>query len=257
MTTLLKKPNGVILFEGPSRIDGAPIVVIATGLRNRSTNSKTGEMIQTHIIRADMMPMEAIWTGADESICGDCVHRGDGTGKDRTCYVKVFQGTTVVFKTYMRGGYPHIDDTELGWDVFNGRAVRFGTYGDPFAAPINTWKKLQRRASMTTGYTHQWRKASAAWAKLVMASADTERDARDAWAKGWRTFRVTASVDQSVSGEVLCPASEEAGRKLQCETCGACAGANGRKGSIFIPIHGPNSAAKGQAALDSRLIARG
>ena len=248
----MSKSNGVILYEGPSSLDGQPIVVIATGLVVKSLNSKTGAMIQIHIFRADMTPMEAIWSGADESVCGDCVHRGDGTGKKRTCYVKVFQGTTVVYKAYKRGVYPHVSD----WSIFKDRAIRFGTYGDPFAAPIWIWKKLQRLASMTTGYTHQWKRASAAWSKLMMASADTADDATKAWAKGWRTFRVTNADEQPVSNEVLCPASEEAGRKLQCEQCGACAGANGRRGSIYIPIHGPNSATKGQAELGERLIAR-
>jgi hypothetical protein len=29
----MKKPSGVILYQGPSLLDGAPIVVIATGVR--------------------------------------------------------------------------------------------------------------------------------------------------------------------------------------------------------------------------------
>ena len=37
-----KKPNGVILWEGASLIDGAPIVVIATGTRKASSNVKIG-----------------------------------------------------------------------------------------------------------------------------------------------------------------------------------------------------------------------
>ena len=76
----MKKPSGVILYQGPSLLDGAPIVVIATGLEN-SSNNKTGNMIQTHILCADMLPVAAIQEGKDSSICGDCVHRGDGTGK--------------------------------------------------------------------------------------------------------------------------------------------------------------------------------
>jgi cytochrome c len=87
-----------------------------------------------------------------------------------------------------------------------------------------------------------------------MASADTEADAINAQRVGYRTFRVTTDSEEKIKGEVLCPASEEAGRKLQCEQCKACGGANGRrKGSIYIPIHGPNSATKGQSALLSRI----
>ena len=40
-------PNGRILYEGPSMLDGAPIVVIATGFAERTANAKTGSMIQT------------------------------------------------------------------------------------------------------------------------------------------------------------------------------------------------------------------
>ena len=43
----MAQANGVILYEGPSMLDGAPIVVIATGIRTGSTNVKTGAMIQT------------------------------------------------------------------------------------------------------------------------------------------------------------------------------------------------------------------
>ena len=81
------KATSLILYAGPSMLDGSPIVVIATGIGNKSKNSKTGGMIQTHIIRSDMKPMDAIWSGADASICGDCPHRGDGNGKRRTCPV--------------------------------------------------------------------------------------------------------------------------------------------------------------------------
>ena len=41
-----------------------------------------------------------------------------------------------------------------------------------------------------------------------------------------------------IEHESLCPASAEAGKKLTCEQCLACGGADGRKGSIYIPAHG-------------------
>lgn len=70
---MTKRPAGYVLFEGPSAIDGAPVVVIAIV---KSTNVKTGNMIQTYILRADMSPLEAAGQGLDYSICGDCPHRG-------------------------------------------------------------------------------------------------------------------------------------------------------------------------------------
>jgi hypothetical protein len=43
--------RGVVLYEGPSELDGKPIVVVATF---NSVNDKTGNMVQTWIIRSDM-----------------------------------------------------------------------------------------------------------------------------------------------------------------------------------------------------------
>jgi hypothetical protein len=73
----------------------------------------------------------------------------------------------------------------------------------------------------------------------MMQSADSETDARDAWAAGRRTFRVVQSVTDIVaSKEVLCPASKEAGRRATCATCGLCGGASVAAKSIAIPAHG-------------------
>ena len=46
-----KKPTGYVIYDGPSLADGAPIIVIAT---IKSGNSKTGDMLQTWIIRKDI-----------------------------------------------------------------------------------------------------------------------------------------------------------------------------------------------------------
>src|SRR5271154_1354735 len=105
------KPNGVILYQGPSLIDGAPIVAIA--IAGKSSNRKTGNMVQTYILRSDLEPTAAIKQGLDVSICGDCRHRGDGTGKGRTCYVNVGQGPLGVYRAFKRGRYPKIRDLHL------------------------------------------------------------------------------------------------------------------------------------------------
>ena len=64
--------QGLVLWQGMSRLDGAPIVCVATGLRSSSTNDKTGPMVQTWILREDMAPHVAQRTGQDASVCGDC-----------------------------------------------------------------------------------------------------------------------------------------------------------------------------------------
>ena len=235
----MNKSNGMILWQGASRIDGAPIVAILIGTENDSTNSKTGAMLQTYILRADMEPTEAIKSGNDASICGDCPHRGDGTGKARTCYVNVGQGALAVYRAFQRGKYP-MATAEQSAAAGNARVVRLGTYGDPAAVPVSVWETLTSRAVAHTGYTHAWRGIGAGYAHLLMASADSLSDKVQAMAAGFRTFRVVMRGETArVAGEAVCPASAEAGKKLTCITCKACNGtATARKSSIVIQAHG-------------------
>jgi len=242
----MTKPNGVILYEGPSLLDGAPIVIIATGINQGSTNRKTGAMVQTYILRSNVEPTAAVASGGDKSICGDCRHRGT-RGKGRTCYVNVGQGPLGVYRAYRRGRYPGIRDYVGA--VGGNRIVRLGTYGDPAAVPVYVWRQLLIGAKGHTGYTHQWRNVNGrlpfadlqVLRGLCMASVDNDDEAHEAQALGWRTFRVAMDGDtfKYLSlNEVLCPASEQAGKKLTCSQCLACGGADGRKGSIYIPAHG-------------------
>lgn len=62
------KPKSSVIYQGPSLIDGSPIVCIAI---IGSGNVKTGSMIQTYIIRSDISPMEASKSGLDYAICGN------------------------------------------------------------------------------------------------------------------------------------------------------------------------------------------
>jgi len=210
-----------IIYRGPSLIDGAPIVAIATySARNR----KTGTMLQTYIIREDIDPRDASKTGADISICGTCPHRGTATAdpaakqaKGRTCYVLLGQGPLTVFRSYHRGVYAPINPAAIG----RGRMVRLGTYGDPAAVPGEVWDALLSEAAGWTGYSHQ----SGFRPDMVMQSADTYAQALAFWEAGARTFRViTELAELDPAREVLCPASKEAGRRTTCEACKLCAG---------------------------------
>lgn len=49
--------RGFIFYRGKSPIDNAPIVGIAV---LKSRNEKTGNMVQTFILRSDIHPMDAI-----------------------------------------------------------------------------------------------------------------------------------------------------------------------------------------------------
>ena len=136
-------PNGAVIYRGPSQLDGAPIVAIATGLAKGSTNSKTGGgLIQVWILREDVSPVHAVHSGADSSICGTCPHRGrieNGRNLDRSCYVTVFQAPLNVWKCYKRGLYAPASNLAT---TFEGRGVRLGAYGDPAALPIEIWRAV-------------------------------------------------------------------------------------------------------------------
>ena len=251
----MSKPNGVILYRGPSLIDGSPIVAIAVGLNRKSHNVKTGGMLQTYILRSDVDPIRALKRGLDSGICGDCPHRGVA-GKERTCYVSVGQGPLGVYRAFKRRLYPrikHIPDLSI---IGVSRYVRLGTYGDPAAVPVQIWEALLQGASGHTGYTHQWRSCDRWLKQYCMASVDTVAEANEAHALGWRTFRVNASGITKLPGEAVCPASAEAGHKLQCEECLACCGASsGRRGSIVINLHGGFAVLANREKLNQRLWA--
>ena len=243
MPNRTKKPSGYILYEGPSMIDGAPIFVVAlTGSRN----TKTGSMVQTYIMRSDIDPREASKTGADFSICGTCPHRGKPTSDpdrkqavDRSCYVLLGQGPRMVYQSYKAGQYGHATTHMPMVDLGRDRMVRLGSYGDPAAVPGFIWESLLWEAKGHTGYSHQSETDGADFRHdLTMASADTLADAQAYWAAGIRTFRVLSDVSEVQQSEVLCPASEEAGRRTQCHDCGLCVGTSIQAKSIAIVAHG-------------------
>lgn len=224
----MSKPTGVVLYEGPSRLDGEPIVVIAT---LESRNRKTGSMVQTWILRSDLDPIAASISGRDASVCGGCPHRHSLEG---ACYVRLNQAPLAVYKAYHRGAYARGINLR---PLLQGRAIRFGAYGDPAAAPTSLWRTLRRLATLTTGYTHQLGhpRFDPALLDLCMVSVDTPKQATRAAEMGLRTFRVKTQEAPRLDGEVSCLA--ESGNQ-QCITCGLCSGARGEGPSVVINVHG-------------------
>ena len=234
------KALGYIAYEGPSEIDGRPIVVIVNKLAG-SDNAKTGaDLVQTFILRADVAPTDALKTGDDVSICGQCVHRpilAKHNGQ-APCYVNVGRSVRSVFEAYRRGRYQHATPSQLR-AILKGRKVRLGTYGDPAAAPVAMWQTITADAAGVVGYSHQWQSVHfdhAAWAPLVMASADTIDEAAQANLYGMRVFRVSVGVDKQ-AGEVTCPASVEGGRKATCDQCMLCGGTSKQARDVVIADH--------------------
>jgi hypothetical protein len=242
--------NGAVVYRGASPIDGAPIVMIVTGLTVRSQNRKTGDMAQTWILRADVSPTDALRLALDVSICGTCPLRGmidpvTGKRSARVCYVNVGQAPQSVWGAYARGAYPDMAPESVA-RMLTGRAVRLGAYGDPAMIPLDVLETLVSTARLWTGYTHQWRDIDPAYARLLMASADSVADRREARARGWRSFYVVpAHADGLPRGAMEC-ASTRARNPLPCADCGACAGTRHGtvSGAVDVVIRAHGSGAR-------------
>lgn len=225
--------NGRILWEGPSNYNGEKIVVIATGFDHASSNSKTGNMIQTWILPADQKPNEAHENGAAASICGNCRHAGF---RENTCYVIWYQGPLSVWNCYKRGNYAPIGDD---WHLFNDVSLRIGSAGDGAMVPASVWTEPLLRCRNHTAYTHQWRQPWAQHFKgIAQASCDGFADFLEATANGWKTYLVMPAGQQGPAGTVHCMASHEKGNKTSCEICHLC---DGSSANVVINAHGRKS----------------
>jgi len=254
-----KKPIGIILWQGKSLLDGERIACIATGIFNKTENTKTGDMIQTYIIRRDIHPMLAHRLGEDKSICGDCKHK-----EQSTCYVNLCHGPIGVFHALIDGSYRDYQDDDL--ELFRGRNVRIGSYGDPAAVPYEVWENICSVVSGYTGYSHQWnnKKTDQRLKNICMASVDSivgyNKEYEKAKTMGWRTFRVFAD-DKGVSvydvkqdDEIVCPASKEAGVLTTCEKCNLCCGLNRSNGKNVVINHHADSEVMGSMWRRDRYI---
>lgn len=228
----------MILYEGPSALDGAPIVAVATV---GSRNPKTGDMVQVWIMRSDVAPHVATATGDDASVCGDCPQRHYLGG---SCYVTPFQAPLSVWKRYKAGGY-----ADEAWIKRVARAlvttpIRLGAYGDPCAVPLSVWESLiAQGCGKYSGYTHQWRTCAEGYRGVLMASCDNVREAAEARRLGWRYFLVVTTPVAATwlpSRTVECLSDAQG---TSCEECGICDGTradsrNVLAASVAIQVHG-------------------
>ncbi len=240
----------VVLYRGPSTLNGAPIVALAT---LDSSNRKTGPMIQTWILPEEG-PLDASKAATDDSVCGDCPRRRSIGGD---CYVRLDAAPHSAWKAWVREGRPNIN-----WDAHvvqlqqeaRDHGLRLGAYGDPAAAPLHVWQDFIGAVAPTTvtGYTHQWR-AFPEFRGLVMASCDTLDEAYVAGSLGWRTFTALPAPEPQ-PGMVQCVADSHG---KTCEQCGLCNGARegDRRASVWIAEHGPMSSAKARRVAALRVAA--
>jgi len=204
-----------LLYKGPSELNGDPIVALLTGEATPSANVKTGPMLQTWILHDLFKPTEALSTGLDAAVCGQCPLRNGA------CYVNVGQAPNAIWKAYNNGNYTtgHLQD------VGNNRQIRLGAYGDPAAVPGHIWSELTKTASGWTGYTHQPSHP------LCQVSVESRDQALRAQLAGSKTFRVKLPEDPLLQGEILCPSH----KGLQCADCMLC---DGQTKNIAVNLHG-------------------
>jgi hypothetical protein len=222
-------PNvrGFVMYEGKSELTGEPIAVIATLV---SKNAKTGDMIQTWIIRADMDPLDAVKEKKDAAICGNCVHRRSTGG---ACYVEIGKAPKQVYKAYKAGKYPIFNYDDHA-HYFAGRKIRLGAYGDPAAAPFGVMRSIADLGTGWTGYTHQaGRKGfDPRFMELCQVSADSPKQAEKFQALGAKTFRVAMAGDALADNEIECLSDSKG---LNCLDCMLC---DGTTKNIAITVHG-------------------
>lgn len=216
--------KGVVLFDGPSMLDGEPIIVIATF---DSVNRKTGNVIQTWIIRKDVAPNIAVQTGQDTSICGKCPHRHFSGGG---CYVLPFQAPLNIWKNYHNGKYPKMSPQYI--NRFLNRNLRLGSYGDPAAVPYTVWLAITSVCANHTGFTHQVEHECFDKNILNVCQVSIETQSQYKKYAQYGTFRVKIKDSPLLDGELLC--RNEHG--FRCEQCNLCDGQN--KNKIAIDFHG-------------------
>ena len=192
-------------------------------------------MAQVYILCENINPVEAVQTGKDVTICGNCPHRKQQDGT-RSCYVNVGQGPNSVWKAYKRGVYRELSYLMMS-QILKGKRIRWGAYGDPSVIDPGIVITLNKYAQGHTGYTHQWRNEFAQVFKGVFqASCDGFQDYLEATAHGWKTFTVVHKK-ATIHYAKQCPATVE-NSVAQCATCKLCDGA---RVDVFVHAHGSGS----------------
>lgn len=173
----------------------------------------------------------------DKENCLDCPYSYNaGNGK---CYTH--KGNSRVGLSSMIRRLSKLNITEFNnekWNeflnictAFKTKFIRFGVYGEPIFLTIKQIEDLTHNKKWS-GYTHQWFNKHE-YKKYFMASVHTSDEGTIAENMGWRFFM--AGKEES-KRSVNCPASKEAGKKSNCQTCVLCNGFNSKK-HIWIAQH--------------------
>lgn len=233
-------PTTLVLWAGPSELDGTPIMLVGSRIAEPSQNRKTGDMVQVSIMRQDLAPIDAWRVGGDAAVCPDaCPHRSKARDGRGTCYVNKARLTATHAAAVRelragRVGFPPF--------LFARARVRMGMEGDPAAVPLEVIAPILRASGAWSMYTAAWRTLPDAWRTYAMASCDTPADAAEAMRRGWRPFAASQSVEEDhayeTAGLTLCNA--ERPTPVTCAACLRCngSGKNPSRPGAYLAIHG-------------------
>ena len=213
-----QKTETFCIYDGPSAYTGKRIRAYL-----RPHESKTGPVMGLTVIPAGLGFWQSIRAGSDVDSCGACPHRSKTSGGNGSCYTANGSHVGVSIDRWVADAHdlPVIPLASLR-RLLRRQTLRSAVYGDAGALPEKFVSELVECFSDTLGYTHAWRTRPDLMRSHV-ASVDSEDEAREAWAMGWRTFRVADPGSEVVRGhEFSCPASAERGKRLTCDECMAC-----------------------------------
>ena len=198
-------------------------VVLMTGLWRPSSNTKTGRMAQTWILRKSK-PHNNKPKGAGCSGCPD----------DPFCYVRWEQAPRQVYKSYKAGKYKAFDMESSDVTLLSNTPLRVGAAGEPTEMPAHHWQPLLQIAGKWTGYTHKWKvPANLPYRTFCMASVHSVHEMKRANAMGYRTYRV--GPEPITKDEIMCPHYTH---NVTCDQCKLCMGSAIKAKNIYAPAHG-------------------
>lgn len=211
-------------------VEYSSFYLVFTCIVNPSNNDKTGQMIQTYMIDKERLTEKDVF-GAK---CVECPLA-------EVCYVERDKlSVRAALKRLING-----ENTSYVWATLpevlraiEGREVRFGTYGDPSALPLDDVASIVEAVSKWTGYTHFWREVNSLYSQFFMASVEDLQGELEALSAGWRPFRVLLDSDESpeVSDKAIeCPHYTNG---VQCIDCGLCAGTSINAKPVYVWQHG-------------------
>jgi hypothetical protein len=209
------------------------VVAVVTGTEKPSENAKTGWMAQVWIL-----PQSGLGADEQRTVCLRCPlqpalrdRRPEGVSQ---CYVPKHRAPTQVWRNWRAGKYPQIQP-----DALRRRMVRWGAWGEPVLVPESIVREVNECAAGWTGYTHAWRAARfQSYRRWLMASVESEADAIQAQAMGWRTYRMLQAEENPLATELPCPGrlSFADAHGTTCDRCLKCDGRTEREGADNITV---------------------